>query len=549
MHSSRKKIIFVLLFAVLWLPFYQEITGFFRDPELKGAFINPEKPEFNLDSLNEFRFQKKFEDYQNAFFGFRGFFIKLKNSFNYVLFRELSVEDNIAGKDNFIFSVAHVERALGIRYNGKESNQRTIEKIKFLKDGLEKRGRHLFVMIVPSKEMIMPEYLPRKYAGRQKAETDYADFINGYKIAGIPYLDYCTYFAMIRDSSRYPLYTKTGVHWSVYGACIAQDTLVGRVQKLVGQELADYKRTGIELSDTARESDADFEGPLNLFFNLGQPQYQYPVLQMIPETTKRYKPKVIIVGDSFFWQIKMRRILMNIFTPDSKFLYYFNTSCPIGDEAGCPVKDIDAMRELETADVVILEGSIGTLDRFPYGVADFYYDHIASSEILKSVEEHVRSDRDLMDRLEKNKSADALSQDIAANEARRLCRDRRRIFIRASNNKYVTAGGEEDKLLFANRDRPDTWETFSMLQLPDNKVAIYSYKNRFLTPEVYEGSEISNTRTGMGGWELFTLEKVNGEFCALRCFNGKYVSLDESTQQLRATAATVGKNEKFRLID
>jgi hypothetical protein len=546
MHSSGKKIIFALLLALLWLPFFQQTSHWLYEPKLNGAFINPPKPEFSLDSLNEFRYQKKFEDYQNAFFGFRGFFIKLKNSLNYILFRELSVEDNIAGKDNFIFSVAHIERALGIRYNGKENNQLTIERIKFLKDGLEKKGKHLFVMVVPSKETVIPEYMPGKYMGRQRQETDYADFINGYKAAGIPFLDYCEYFKKIKDSTQYSLFTKTGVHWSVYGACIAQDTLVDYVQKLVEKDIAHYKRTSLELSDTARDADADFEGPLNLFFSLGQSQYQYPVLQMVSETTNRYKPKVVIIGDSFFWQIKMRRMLMNIFTPDSKFLYYFNTSCPIGDEAGCPVKDIDAMKELETADVVILEGSIGTLDRFPYGVTDFYYDHVAGQEILKSVEEFVRADKDLVSRLEKQNT---ISQYTAADEARRLCRDRRRIFMQAANGKYVTAGGDGDELLFANRDRPDSWETFFMLQLQDNKVAIYSYKDKFLTPEVYKGSEISNTRTGIGGWELFTVEKLDNEFCALRCFNGKYVSLDEKTMQLRATSVAIGKNEKFKLID
>ncbi|HXU26418.1 MAG TPA: hypothetical protein VN698_04240, partial [Bacteroidia bacterium] len=349
MKQKLKIILFILLFAVLWLPFIQEQTKLFKEPELKGAFIKPNKPEFSIDSLNTMEFQKQYETYRNFNFGFKALLVKIKNSINYILFKELSVDDNIAGRDNFIFSVASTERTFGIRYNGKEQNKATIEKINFFKEGIESHGGHFVVLLIPSKEMIMPEFLPSKYKNNYKNQTDYTDFIEGYKKYNIPVIDYCTYFKQIKKTSLCSLYTKTGFHWSMYGASVAQDTLVNYIQSVIGKAIPKYQRVGVEVSDTVRGSDNDFEAPLNLLFSLGQSQYVYPKLKMIESTRKNYRPKVIIIGDSFFWQIKNQKMLMHIFTEDSKFWYYFaTTSFPIGDVAGVPLKDVNVVKELET---------------------------------------------------------------------------------------------------------------------------------------------------------------------------------------------------------
>src|ERR1700747_2342304 len=100
MNQGPKKIFFVLLMALLWLPFVQEQCKIFTELKLNGAFVKPSAPKFSLDSLKELKFQKQFEDYENFNFGFKGLLVKIKNSVNYILFKELSVQDNIAGKDN-----------------------------------------------------------------------------------------------------------------------------------------------------------------------------------------------------------------------------------------------------------------------------------------------------------------------------------------------------------------------------------------------------------------------------------------------------------------
>jgi hypothetical protein len=217
--------------------------------------------------------------------------------------------------------------------------------------------------------------LPAKFNERQKEQSDYSDFILGLKKYSIPYIDFCSYFKKIVDTCSYPIITKTGFHWSMYGASLAQDSLLKYIQLYLPKPMPFYIRQGVEESKQARMADADFEEPLNLFFSLNQSRYVYPKMEMVKSSLQNKRPKVIIVGDSYFWQIKMLNQLKYIFSDESQFWYYFATSFPIGDLPGIDIKKIAVTKELESADFVVLLGSVGTLGTFPYGVTDYYSEH------------------------------------------------------------------------------------------------------------------------------------------------------------------------------
>jgi hypothetical protein len=405
--------------------------------------------------------------------------------------------------------------------------------------------------MAPSKEAIYSDLLPHRYKRDSVPQSDYIDFIEGYKKFNIPFIDYCAYFNQLKKTSPYSLFTKTGFHWSLYGASFAEDTLVNYIEKTISKKIPQYKRNGIEVSGTAREPDNDFEGPLNLLFSLGQKQYLYPKLEMIPSTEKNYRPKVIIIGDSFFWQIKNQKMLMHIFSEDSKFWYYFaKTSCPLSDEGGVPLQALDIIEELESADYILLIGNPGTSGAFPFGVADYYFDNVAKSCLMESLTGMIKSDGKWMETI-RNKVvlSDATDDEIINQEAKQICRNKKSIQLKASNNKFICAGGDDDKVLLANRDSASGWETFHLIQIGNDRVALSSYKNLFLSVELNGKKELTANRKTIGGWEIFTIQHLENDFIALKADNGKYLSLDEKTQQLFANANCAGKNEKFKLID
>ncbi|MGZ3865216.1 MAG: alginate O-acetyltransferase AlgX-related protein, partial [Bacteroidia bacterium] len=549
MPKSIKITFFVFLMAMLWLPIIQEKERMIDETALKGAFVPPPEPEFSLDSLCDLKFQKQFEDFRNFNFGFRNFLVKLRNSFNYIAFRDLNNKDFICGKDNFIFDVNHIKYSLGIAYDGKEKNKATVDKIKFMKEGLEKRGVKLICFMIPSKEAELSGYLPNGYRNINGRPTNYGDLREGFKKNNIPEFDLYDYFAAKVSAGPYPFYTKTGSHWSIYGASFAQDTLLGYLSASLGKTFPQYKRTGVEMSDTARGDDKDFEGALNLFFSLNQPQYMYPKLEMVESTKNNYRPKVIIIGDSFVWQLKTLGIMKFVFSDDSKFWYYFNNaSVPLGDQPWGSLKDLNIIHELESSDCVLLEGSMGTTDWYPFGVADYYYEHVVVPGILEAVKQNVKGNKNWTDNLMKNDPEGYSQEELITQAARRVCRDRSTIVIKAANNKFVCAGGDEQKELLANRDAASDWETYNMLQLANDRVAIYSHKNKFLSAELAQHNEITSTRTNIGDWEMFAVEGKGDGFVAFKASNGKYLSLDVKSQRIVASANSVGQNEKFKIV-
>lgn len=375
MNQAIKTILFFFLIGILWLPVFQESTGYFNETKLNGAYVDPAKPVFSWDSWTALDFQKKFEDFKNHHFGFRGFLVKMKNSMEYFLFGKINATDIIEGKKGYLFSYGSVNRYYGNLYNGEEKNSKTLEKIKFMKEGIEKKGKHFLCIIAPPKESVVPELLGDEYASMADKKTDCDDFIQGYRENNIPFIDFCSYFKAIKDTSSYPLFTKTGFHWSVYGASLAHDSLLKYIENLFGKDLPGYSRTGIEISDTARDSEADFEEPMNLLFKISDLRYYYPKFEMTTPSEGNFRPRVIIIGDSFFWQIKNLRLMMHVFSEDSRYWYYFSKSFPLSDLAGSEMKDVDVMKEIESADLVILFSNISTMDDFPFGVADYYHEN------------------------------------------------------------------------------------------------------------------------------------------------------------------------------
>ncbi len=514
MGKIWKTILLGLLLAILWTPLLQRVSGIFNEARLKGAYIVPERPEFSVDSFLGGSFQKKYEAYENYSFGFRPFLIKLKNSLDFILYRDIDNTDLMAGKNDVLYSRGSADRTMwGKYYNGREINNNTLAKIKFLKEKVESGGGHLIALMVPSKESVMPEYLPSSYDHAKHENSDYEDFIAGYEREGISYIDLCSYFRKLYPQSKYPLFTKTGFHWSTYGASVAQDTILKYCQSLLTLPIPYYERKGVEFSDTARFADADFEDLMNLYFSIQQSKYVYPKLEIVKSSLSNHRPKVIIIGDSFFWQIKDLRKLVNIFSDDSKYWYYFRKSFPLSDEAGSDMKFLDVVQELESADFVILESSMGTLGEFPFGVTEYFQEHFENDKQMRSINGK-----------------------------------REQFNLKAANGKFVCADISKNNIVIADREKAAGWETFSILLLPDNKCAIYTYENKYFSAELGGQGEITASRYKIAGWETFTMIKLDSNHVALRAANGKYLAMDEKSLRLFARADAIGKNEKFEFM-
>src|SRR4051812_10155247 len=113
MEKRIKIILFIVLIILMWLPFFQESTKLFHEPELFGAFEKPDKPNISAAEWKTGEYQKNLENYKNYNFGFRGFFVKIVNTINYFLFKKINPEDQIEGKQGYIYSQSSIDRYYG----------------------------------------------------------------------------------------------------------------------------------------------------------------------------------------------------------------------------------------------------------------------------------------------------------------------------------------------------------------------------------------------------------------------------------------------------
>ncbi|MGZ3862614.1 MAG: acyltransferase family protein [Bacteroidia bacterium] len=117
-----------------------------------------------------------------------------------------------------------------------------------------------------------------------------------------------------------------------------------------------------------------------------------------------------------------------------------------------------------------------------------------------------------------------------------------RMYLQAANGKYLCT---EDHIFIANRDNPSDWETYIMVHLPNSIVAFKTHEGLFLTTNLAHENEVESKGEIIQDWEKYRIEGVGDHSVSIKAFNGKYLSLDEKTNQVYATASTVGKNEKF----
>ena len=105
--------------------------------------------------------------------------------------------------------------------------------------------------------------------------------------------------------------------------------------------------------EKAQAPDDDLESLMNLMRPLPKPQYPYAEVSTDGDTTAD-KPKLIVIGDSFWWNIALQIPLSDIFSA-SPYWYYFSTI--YYDEAHNNVGDIDLVDEVLSADFIMLSYS------------------------------------------------------------------------------------------------------------------------------------------------------------------------------------------------
>lgn len=360
MKRHIKLILCILTVILLFLPMAQEHWKIFDFRDLTGVVDEKPQPKITLSNIVNDSLQKWTEAHLKLNYGFREPLTRLYNQYRWDVFNQANLLEKkrlFMDEEGWIYESQHVEEyyagkgryyasdSLGMaKFFGEEALR-----LYQIQQILETHGTHLFVLLLPGKEVIYPEHIPEtdKYPHTKKfSATEF--YHETFDKLGVNYIDVNPWFLAMKDTVDYLLYPQTGTHWSNYAALYVADSLIRYMENL-GDIRMEHFTIG-EREERTVYPDDDLEQLLNLARPLPKaPNYQAPYT--IIEDSTAYKPMLITIGDSYFWNL-LNATPFGKIIGDQRYWYYYSTVYFDPDHNN--IKDVDVMKDVLDADFVML---------------------------------------------------------------------------------------------------------------------------------------------------------------------------------------------------
>ncbi|MCK4407216.1 MAG: hypothetical protein KAV44_06045 [Bacteroidales bacterium] len=389
MKKKIKNIIYSIVLILLILPFIQEQLDIFKINPLKGSFKKLEEPEFSFSTYYSGEFQNKYNDYLEQNIGFRPFFIRVNNQIAFSVYDTALASWVIIGKRNYLYEKNYITAYLGKDFIGKEKIDNKIEKVKFLQDTLQKIGVKLVLIFAPGKASFYPEYIPDKYNPSEKTISNYDYYTKRCIEEGINHINFSEYFIQLKDTSRYLLVPKCGIHWSLYGVAIAIDSLKKYMEKSQNIKIPDIIWDTIEVTKDLRDTDYDIADGMNLLFTIPHQKMAYPKL-LFEKNPDKIKPNVITIADSYYWNIFGAGMATQLFGNNS-FWYYNKMAHNTEYSEPKKVDELNLKKEIESQDFIFLLASEINLHKFAFGFIDKAFELYSTDKEIAYYEDLIRS--------------------------------------------------------------------------------------------------------------------------------------------------------------
>lgn len=369
--KAAKQGILVFIMLMLALPFIQERMQLIPEKPLKGAITEMGRPKLTLKTWFDASFQESYDDYLEQSIGFRSTLIRINNQIAYSLLDTALANGVVIGKNNCLYEINYIRAYEGTDFVGHAAIREQVAKARWLQDKLAETNQHFLVVFAPGKGSYFPEYIPDKYRVRKPGtmvNTNYDVYAQYLKDAGVNFIDFNRWFRQMKDTTTYPLYSKTGIHWSLYGVALSVDSLVRKMEQMAGIDMVDFGWNGIELDDNPRDTDNDIANGMNLLFPIRTGTMAYPRLTF-NDPPEKVKPNVIVVGDSYYWNIMGSGISARLFG-ENNFWYYNREAHNPAFAEPKQISSLDILEEIKRQQFVILLFTDANLYKFPSGFLD-----------------------------------------------------------------------------------------------------------------------------------------------------------------------------------
>ena len=287
--SIFKRILLIGLLLLLYLPLIQTKFKLIHFYKLAGDEVVKNDTILNSTTYFSGVYQKRKDDNLNSNFGFRSLLIKISNQINFTLFKKANAIDVVVGKGGYLFEQKYITSYNGKDFIGADSIHLNLNKLKIISDKLLRLNKQFIIVIAPNKVYYYSDFLYNSDLATN-AHTNYKYITEGLKNNKLAYIDFNDWFCKIKDKIKYPLMTKHGNHWSMYGSCIAADSIIKYIEVTKKMKMPNLYISNISIEQPKNE-DKDIEYGINLLFKLNSFDLAYPKTS-IQHRTGEIKPKL-----------------------------------------------------------------------------------------------------------------------------------------------------------------------------------------------------------------------------------------------------------------
>jgi len=224
------------------------------------------------------------------------------------------------------------------------------------------------VVLAPGKGSFYPEYIPENLS-KEKGITNIEVYRQCIEKWNIHNIDFHRYFIENKVKSPYPLYPQFGIHWSYYGMCLAADSMVRYIEKIMDIRMPRIYWEKVKKGQPQID-DNDISKAMNLLFSPRSFEMAYPQVKFESSEGKS-KPSLVVIADSFYWGI-YNFGWSKLFSND-QFWYYYKEIYTSNPDAPKKTEEMNLREEIMKNDIFIILSTDANLPNLGWGFIENAY--------------------------------------------------------------------------------------------------------------------------------------------------------------------------------
>jgi len=321
MKERIKKALLRFSVIILLLPFLQQQLKIIDSGELHGFYYNAIDPQLTAQKWFDGTYQVAKNNYYNDNTGFRPDLVRLNSQISYTMFKELEYASTLVGKDNSLYTSMVINSWYGKDFMGYAHILDKMIKLKALQDTFAHLGKSLILVHTPCKAFYNSDCLPAPSEFLIRKPDNFLTVLHVGDSLGVNQINLNAWFVAMKNKTKEFLFSKQGIHWTVYGSILGGDSIIKYIEKLRNIKMLHPWWTKTEHTTQARDTDDDLAKILNLIFPLAPETFAYPEVHYTADATKT-KPNIMYIGDSFVLNLIKNGMMQNVHN-NWEFWYYF----------------------------------------------------------------------------------------------------------------------------------------------------------------------------------------------------------------------------------